>query len=509
MELLKQKFDFDIAHVPYRNSPQSIADVAAGHVAASIAEAGASLPLIKDGKLRAIAVTSLTRFATLPEVPPIAEAVALPDLEAVSWHVLFARHDTPRPIVERLHLEMKRIMATPDMREKIANIGLIPLDPAPVEGMQQYVGLGDREVGCDRAAIGPGRLAITADPPAVLYRLVGLRVYKCPQSARLQGQAIRHGVPHETSEPRRPAPRLYLVTPRDPAGLADGLAGALAAADVAAVLLRLPAERRAHPGRPDPRRWRRSCTRRGAALLLDGHAELAGRTGADGAHLTGIDAFEAAPRRSSPSASPAAAGSPPATTPWWRPRQAPTTSCSASRIDRGAARVRGHPGARRLVGGGLRGSLRRLCRLARRGGAAGRRRGRFRRRRRLGLPRSTRPRRRRRRRSTPAHPGGDNGMTSGRRIWTASAALLLAADCSRRPPPRRRPRPHRRHQRKNRRQAGAAQAARGRPGGGRTPPPRPRRRDPDLAFGAFQRGHYMTAFASPPGGWRSRRTSRR
>ena len=66
-ELLKQKFDFDMAHVPYRNSPQSIADVAAGHVAAAIAEAGASLPLIKDGKLRALAVTSATRFPTLPD----------------------------------------------------------------------------------------------------------------------------------------------------------------------------------------------------------------------------------------------------------------------------------------------------------------------------------------------------------------------------------------------------------------------------------------------------------
>ena len=70
-ELLKQKFGFDMAHVPYRNSPQSIADVAAGHVAASVAEAGASLPLIKDGKLRALAVTSATRFPTLPDVPPI------------------------------------------------------------------------------------------------------------------------------------------------------------------------------------------------------------------------------------------------------------------------------------------------------------------------------------------------------------------------------------------------------------------------------------------------------
>jgi len=138
-ELLKQKFGFDMAHVPYRNSPQSIADVAAGHVAASIAEAGASLPLIKDGKLRALAVTSATRFPTLPEVPPLAEAVGVPDLEAVSWHVIFARHDTPRPIVDRLHAEMGRIMAVPEMREKIMAIGLIPYESPSVEGIQNYI----------------------------------------------------------------------------------------------------------------------------------------------------------------------------------------------------------------------------------------------------------------------------------------------------------------------------------------------------------------------------------
>ena len=139
MELLKQKFGFDIAHVPYRNSPQSIADVAAGHVAASVAEAGASLPLIKDGKLRALAVTSATRFPTMPSVPPIADAVGMPDLEAVSWHVLFARHDTPRAIVDRLHGEMKRIMAGPEMQQRIMRIGLIPHDTPSIDGLERYV----------------------------------------------------------------------------------------------------------------------------------------------------------------------------------------------------------------------------------------------------------------------------------------------------------------------------------------------------------------------------------
>ena len=139
MELLKQKFGIDIAHVPYRNSPQSIADVAAGHVAAAIAEAGVSLPLIKDGKLRALAVTSTTRFPSLPDVVPIAEAAALPDLEAVSWHLLFARSGTPREIVDRLHDEMKRIMAAPEMQQKVLNIGLIPHETASVEGIRDYI----------------------------------------------------------------------------------------------------------------------------------------------------------------------------------------------------------------------------------------------------------------------------------------------------------------------------------------------------------------------------------
>ena len=106
---------------------------------ASIAEAGASLPLIKDGKLTALAVTSATRFATLPDVPPLAEAVGMPDLEAVSWHVIFARHDTPREIVNRLHDEMARIMATPEMQQKIMNIGLIPHESPSVEGIQHYI----------------------------------------------------------------------------------------------------------------------------------------------------------------------------------------------------------------------------------------------------------------------------------------------------------------------------------------------------------------------------------
>jgi thiamine-phosphate pyrophosphorylase len=95
------------------------------------------------------------------------------------------------------------------------------------------------------------------------------------------------------AEPRRPAPRLYLVAPCDAAGLAHQLAEALGATDVAAVLLRLPETdergRVNHVKAVAP-----TVQGKGAALLLDGHPDLAARAGADGAHLSGLEALQAA-----------------------------------------------------------------------------------------------------------------------------------------------------------------------------------------------------------------------
>jgi len=139
MEFTAQRFALKMTHVPYRNSPQAIADIAAGHVNLGFAEAGASLPLIRDGKLRALAVSSLMRLPTLPEVLPFAEAAGAPDFEAVSWHILFAPAATPKEIIDRLHQEMRRIMSAPDMKKRAADIGLLPLDSPSVDGIQQYI----------------------------------------------------------------------------------------------------------------------------------------------------------------------------------------------------------------------------------------------------------------------------------------------------------------------------------------------------------------------------------
>jgi tripartite-type tricarboxylate transporter receptor subunit TctC len=139
IEYMKKRFDLDITHVPYKNTPQSIQDIAAGHVQLGFAEAGASLPLIRDGKLRALAVSATTRIPSLPDVPPFAEAAKAPDFEAVSWHILFAPAATPKPIIERLHAEMKKIMADPEMIKLTEKIGLLPVDSPNIDGIQKYL----------------------------------------------------------------------------------------------------------------------------------------------------------------------------------------------------------------------------------------------------------------------------------------------------------------------------------------------------------------------------------
>jgi tripartite-type tricarboxylate transporter receptor subunit TctC len=139
MEFAKQRFGFEANHVPYRNTGQSVADLIAGHVQTGFVEAGASIPAIKEGKLRALAVSALTRLPLLPEVPPFSEAAGAPDFEAVSWHALMVPSKTPKEVVDRLHAEMQKIMGDPVMKKRAADIGLIPIDSPSVAGINDYI----------------------------------------------------------------------------------------------------------------------------------------------------------------------------------------------------------------------------------------------------------------------------------------------------------------------------------------------------------------------------------
>ena len=122
LELLKSKAGIDITHIPYKGSGPAIQDVIAGQVDMMFDTTVVAGPHIESGKLRALAVTSPKRLATMPNVPTVAETV--PGYEVMSWQAIFAPAGTPKPIIERLHSEIAKILADADMRERIAKLGM-------------------------------------------------------------------------------------------------------------------------------------------------------------------------------------------------------------------------------------------------------------------------------------------------------------------------------------------------------------------------------------------------
>lgn len=126
LELLKAKAGVDITHVPYKGSGPAIQDVIAGQVDMMFDTTVVAGPHIESGKLRAIAVTSAKRLATMPNVPTVAESgiAGLADYEVISWQAIFAPAGTPRAIVDKLHNDIGKILKEPEMQERIAKLGM-------------------------------------------------------------------------------------------------------------------------------------------------------------------------------------------------------------------------------------------------------------------------------------------------------------------------------------------------------------------------------------------------
>jgi tripartite-type tricarboxylate transporter receptor subunit TctC len=125
MELLKQLAGIDMAHVPFRGSAPAMNDLLGGHVSLMWNGLSPSIGLIREGKLRALAVDTKSRVAALADVPTIAEA-GLQGFDIVTWSGLFAPAGAPKPIVDRLEAMMKDIVADPAVRDRLAKLGLQP-----------------------------------------------------------------------------------------------------------------------------------------------------------------------------------------------------------------------------------------------------------------------------------------------------------------------------------------------------------------------------------------------
>jgi tripartite-type tricarboxylate transporter receptor subunit TctC len=131
-ELLKSMAGIDISHIPYKGGPQAILDVLAGRVTMAFSTIPVALPLVRQGKLRALAVTSLRRSSTVPELPTIDES-GFRGFEATAWFGLLAPAGTPATIARKLHLETVKVLGQAEVRAKLTDHGFEVFGNSPDE----------------------------------------------------------------------------------------------------------------------------------------------------------------------------------------------------------------------------------------------------------------------------------------------------------------------------------------------------------------------------------------
>jgi tripartite-type tricarboxylate transporter receptor subunit TctC len=124
-ELFKSMAHVDIVHVPYKGSPQALTGIIGGETAMYLTGLPPTLPLIKAGRLRALGVSGTSRSAVLPGVPTITEA-GLPGYQASLWYGTFAPGRTTREVIEKLNVEIDRVLKLTDVRERFAGLGVEP-----------------------------------------------------------------------------------------------------------------------------------------------------------------------------------------------------------------------------------------------------------------------------------------------------------------------------------------------------------------------------------------------
>jgi tripartite-type tricarboxylate transporter receptor subunit TctC len=129
-ELLNVEAGIKAVHVPYKGMAPAVSDLVGGQVQMMFAGISTALPHIRAGKLVALAIASPQRSPQLPDVPTVAES-GFPGFDVTSWYGVVVRAGTPLAIVKKLHADMAEALAAPDVKEKLASLGLDPLGNSP------------------------------------------------------------------------------------------------------------------------------------------------------------------------------------------------------------------------------------------------------------------------------------------------------------------------------------------------------------------------------------------
>ena len=137
-ELLKTMLGIELTHVPYKGNAPALNDVVAGHVAMMFVDPSAAVQLAKEGKLKALGVTTAQRVPMAPDLPPLAE-IGLSGFDAASWHMLVAPGATPKSILHRLNAELTAIIKDPIVVPEMTKRGFVPTAGGPPEQLASFV----------------------------------------------------------------------------------------------------------------------------------------------------------------------------------------------------------------------------------------------------------------------------------------------------------------------------------------------------------------------------------
>jgi tripartite-type tricarboxylate transporter receptor subunit TctC len=137
-EILRNMFELQFVHVPYKGTAPALNDVMGGHIDFMFADIPPALALIKAGKLRALGVTTGERVAALSEVAPLKD-VGMSGFDASSWHTIAIHSGVPRDIIEKLAAAIREGMADPEVVKMLARDGAIPVVSPPVDELRRFV----------------------------------------------------------------------------------------------------------------------------------------------------------------------------------------------------------------------------------------------------------------------------------------------------------------------------------------------------------------------------------
>ncbi len=130
MEMFKSATGLRLVHIPYRGGPPALTDLIAGQVSLMFETTVGALPHVRNGKLRALAISRIKRSAGVPEIPTVAES-GVPGFDASAWIAMLAPAGTPRDILLRVNGELNRGIAAPEMRDKLIGMGADPVGGRP------------------------------------------------------------------------------------------------------------------------------------------------------------------------------------------------------------------------------------------------------------------------------------------------------------------------------------------------------------------------------------------